>query len=129
MTNTINIIAQGFYGNRTGTSVKKDNIDRFILGYIDEDMRVTEKIDRTIIPVSNTNNIVIVYNKYQEEDAIAYKEEVFNKEGYVLKPTVIISENNVELYSRCIVCRINDDGELESLHDGDYRKFVEYLAE
>ena len=39
------------------------------------------------------------------------------------------TESDIEIYSRCIVCRVNESGELESLREGDYEKFVKYLAE
>ena len=116
----INIVAQAFYGNRVETEVNKENLDKFILGYLDDSIAVTEKIDRTIINIPNADNIVIVYNKYAEE-------ALNNNENK--KPLVVIPEENVKLYSRCVVCRINADGELESLQSGDYEKFVNYLAE
>lgn len=126
--NVINVVAQAFYGNRVGTEVNKNDIDRFILGYLD-DAVVAEQIDRTIINVPNTDNIVIVYNKHFEEEERNRKKKLLKEENYTLKPLVVITEQNIELYSRCIVCRISEDGELESLQDGDYEKFVGYLAE
>ena len=127
--NVIGIVSQAFYGNRVGTEVKKENIDSFILGYQSNDIPVTESVDRTIINIPNTDNIVIVYNKYEEEAALSRKEELLKEKDYVLKPLATIPEENVEIYSRCIVCRINENGELESLQKGDYEKFVKYLAE
>lgn len=124
----ISIVAQAFYGNRTGTEIKPERVDAFILGYMDDTIGKYEKVDRTIVSVPNTDNIVIVYNKYQEEERLQRKEELLNNEGYELKPVAVIPENNIEIYSRCIVCRI-DNGELVSLQDGDYEKFVKYLAE
>lgn len=125
----IKVVAQGFYGNRTGTEINREEIDRFVLGYLDDSITITEKIDRTIVNVPNTDNIVIVYNKYEEEYELARKEKLLNEENYELKPNVIIPENNFEIYSRCIVCKVNEDGEFESLKNGDYEKFVKYLAE
>lgn len=119
MNNVINVIAQGFYGNKTATDVKMENLDKFILGYLDDSIPITEKIDRTIIKVPNTDNIVIVYNKYEED-------EFRNGDR---KPLVDIPEGNIKLYSRCIVCRINEHGELESLQHDDFKKFMEYLAD
>lgn len=127
--NVIGIVSQAFYGNRVGTEVKKENIDSFILGYQSNDIPVTEPIDRTIINIPNTDNIVIVYNKYEEEAALNRKEELLKEKDYVLKPLAVIPEENVKIYSRCIVCRINENGELESLREGDYEKFVKYLSE
>lgn len=127
--NLIGIIAQAFYGNRVGTEIKKENIDRFILGILDNSIPINEAVDRTIIPIPNMENLVIVYNKHQEGERLKDKEEYFKKDGYDLKPLAFIPEKNLEIYSRCIVCRINDDGELGSLEEGDYNKFIKYLAE
>lgn len=124
----INVVAQAFYGNRIGTEINQEEVDKFILGYTDNSIEVTEKINRTVVNIPNTDNVV-VYNKYQEESELNRKEELLKNNNYVLKPLVVIPEENIELYSRCIVCRINADGELESLQNGDYEKFVSYLAE
>lgn len=129
MNNLISIVAQAFYGNRTGTEIRKENVDSFILGHIDGNSYKEDIVDRTIISVPNTDNIVIVYNKYEEEKRLNDKKEYFAEDNYELKPVVVIPENNIKLYSRCIVCRMNDNGELDSLKDGDYEKFVNYLAE
>ena len=127
--NVLKIVAQAFYGNRTETEVKRENVDAFVLGNIDGIIDKYEKVDRTIVNVPNADNIVIVYNKYQEEERLQRKEELLNNEGYELKPVAVIPENNIEIYSRCIVCRIDSNGELDSLQNGDYEKFVKYLAE
>lgn len=127
--NLISIIAQAFYGNRTGTEIKKENVDRFILGILDNSIPISETVDRTIIPIPNLENLVIVYNKHQEAQKLKDKVEYFKEDGYELKPLAFIPEENLEIYSRCIVCRMNDDGELESLEEGDYEKFIKYLAE
>ncbi len=127
--NILNIVAQAFYGNRTGTDIKRENVDAFILGNMDGVIDKHEKVDRTIVSVPNVDNIVIVYNKYQEEERLQRKEELLNNEGYELKPLVVIPESDTEIYSRCIVCRVDENGELNSLQNGDYEKFVKYLAE
>ena len=126
--NSINIMAQAFYGNRTETEINKENIDRFILGYQDNSLEVTEPIDRTIIRIPNTD-IVLVYNKYNEENSREMKERAMKESNYIVKPLAIIPEENIELYSRCIACRMNAHGELESLQDGDFNKLIHYLAE
>jgi hypothetical protein len=129
----IYVISQGFYGNRTGVEIDREEVDRFILGYIDKSIPVNdEKFDRTIVRVPNTENIVIVYNKYQEEKVRQRQRELYKTEGYESKPLAFISEgrdNDIEIYSRCIVCGINENGGFESLQDNDYKKFAKYLAE
>lgn len=124
----INIVSQAFYGNRVGTKINVEDVDRFILGDLSNDV-INEPIDRTIIRIPNTDNIVIVYNKYKEEERKNFKEEVFKAENHVIKPIAIIPENNIEIYSRCIVCRMDENGNLDSLQNGDYEEFVKYLAE
>lgn len=122
--NLISVVSQAYYGNKVGTEVNVDKVDNFILGYL-HDFPIEEPIDRTIVKVPNTENIVIVYNKYKEEK----KRDIKANEYHDLKPTAVIPEINFELYSRCIVCRMNDNGELESLQDGDFEKFEQYLAD
>ena len=118
--NLVRIVSQAFYGNRTETEIERENIDRFVLGYLDNDIPIINEIDRTIVRVPNTDNIVIVYNKHKEAEARRNEHK---------NPLAVIAERDIEIYSRCIVCRVNENGELESLQDGDYEKFVEYLAE
>ena len=122
------IISQAFYGNRTGTEIRRENIDRFILGYQTDDFDVTEAIDRTVIHLPGSNNLVLVYNKYQEEERLKVKERALREDNYVIKPLAAIPELNLEIYSRCIVCRMNADGVFESLAEGDFKIWDRYLA-
>ena len=127
--NFITIMAQGFYGNRTITEIRKEEVDRFVLGYLDDKLKVREPINRTIIRVPGAEHIAIIYNKYEEEDRLKKKKTYFEMDGYVLKPLSTIPEYDLEIYSRCIVCRINEADELESLRPEDYELFIEYLAD
>lgn len=122
------IISQAFYGNRTGTEIRRENIDRFILGYQTDDFDVTEAIDRTVIHLPGSDNLVLVYNKYQEEERLEAKERALREDNYILKPLASIPEMNLDIYSRCIVCRMNADGVFESLAEGDYEIWGRYLA-
>lgn len=115
MRKDIVILAQAFYGNGVQTVIDVKNVDRFILGYIDSSLKVTEKIDRTVVRVPNTDNLVIIYNKYQEE-----------KYSH-LKPLAIIPEINLNIYSRCIACRMDENGELESLESEDFEVIDKYF--
>ena len=81
--NLINVVAQGFYGNKTEVKIYVENMDSFILGCMDASI-VNERTDRTIIHIPNTDGIVVVYNKYQEEEALDYKRKVFEVEKYEL---------------------------------------------
>lgn len=129
MNNTINIIAQAFYGNRVATEIDKENIDSFILGYMDGEVPSEKSIDRTIIHIPNTDGIVIVYNKHEEERNRKLKDRALKEANYVMKPLAVIPEENIELYGRCIACRMNADGELESLKENDFDIIIKYLAE
>lgn len=122
------IISQAFYGNRTGTEIRRENIDRFILGYQTDDVDVTEAIDRTVIHLPGSDNLVLVYNKYQEEERLKVKERALREDNYVIKTLAAIPELNLEIYSRCIVCRMNADGVFESLAEGDFEIWDRYLA-
>jgi len=122
------IISQAFYGNRTDTEIRRENIDRFILGYQTDDFDTTEAIDRTVIHLPGSDNLVLVYNKYQEEERLKVKERALREDNYVIKPLAAIPELNLEIYSRCIVCRMNADGVFESLAEGDFEIWDRYLA-
>jgi len=124
--NNISVIAQAFYGNRTRTSVCLENIDDLILGFMDEMLKIDEKIDRTVMPLPGTN-CVLIYNKFQEEKMLQYKDEAFEKDGYILKSVAYIPEQGIELYSRCIVCGLTDDGALTDV-PFDEHKIFDYLA-
>lgn len=124
----ISIIAQAFYGNRTGTDIRREDIDRFILGYQSDDLAVTEPIDRTIIHLPGSDNLVLIYNKYQEEDRLEVKERALREDNYVIKPLATIPQMGLEVYSRCIVCRMNTDGVLENLGEGDFDIWDRYLS-
>lgn len=130
MTNIENIfiISQAFYGNRTGTEIRRENIDRFILGYQTDDFDVTEPIDRTVVHLPGSDDVVLIYNKYQEEERLEVKERALRKDNYILNPLASIPEMNLDIYSRCIVCRMNADGVFESLNEGDYEIWGRYLA-
>ena len=124
----ISIISQAFYGNRTGTEIRRENIDRFILGYQTDDFDVTEPVDRTIIHLPSSDNLVLIYNKYQEEERLEVKKRALREDGYILKPLASIPELNLDIYSRCIVCRMNAVGGFESLDEGDSEIWGRYLA-
>ena len=121
---TIFIIAQGWYGNRTGTEIRKDEVDKF-LAYSDASL---SKHNITIVHIPESDELVLVYNKYSEESRLKDKERYYREEGYVLKPLAAIPEMGVEIYSRCIVCRMNENGEFFSLQENDWEKFGKYLA-
>jgi hypothetical protein len=131
------IIAQGLYGNRMMTSIDPEHFDALMLGYLDmgayEFMRNEEKIDRTIIRVPDTENLVLVYNRFREEKRLRSLQEFIqtvriNKFDR-FNPSAVIPEKGIVLYSRCIACRITEEGELISVEQGDYEKVCRYLTQ
>ena len=130
--NSIDILVQGFYGNRTGTTIDVENLDTFMLGYLDRNLRVDERIDRTAIKVPGTDNLYIIYNKYQEEDALSSLQQFVQKLRRTkqrFNPTAVIPELGIVLYSRCIVCRMDESGNPLSMEAEDFKKVLPYLAQ
>ena len=119
----LTILTQAFYGNRTVTQITPDRIDSFILGFMDSEMAKRmikpEDIDRTIVGIPDTENLVLIYNRYQEE----------NRQKNGGRMTASIPEIGLELKSRCIVCRMNGDGSFASIKKEDFGKVMKYLAE
>lgn len=128
----ITILVQGFYGNRTITRIALEDFDAFMQGYIDTKDFDGKNIDRTMVEVPGCENLVIVYNKYREEERlerIAISIQKREKEdGYFFKPTAVIPEKGIALYSRCIVCRRGEENSLQSLEEEDVKKVLKYLA-
>lgn len=137
---TIEIIAQCFYGNRTGTNVKPENIDAFLKGWTDVQYYdpETEPVNRKLIHVPADENVVIVYDRIEEENYLtvefpetyeligkSYKEGT----GRELTPYVSchIPELDITLHTRCFACRIDENGNFCSLRPGDVRKFIDYF--
>ena len=123
------IIAQALYGNRTGMTMKTNNLDRLILGYTGDELEIREPVDRTIVKIPDTSNLVIIYNKYQEELELEHKEYLLKADNSVLKPLAFIPTERIEIFSRCIVCRMNENGELASLQHEDLEIIWKYLSE
>lgn len=119
--NNLFIIAQQFYGNRTATEIRKDDIDAFLLGYTSSsDLSLTgETTDRQIVKVPGTDNIVIVYDKNQENETI--------RDGRVNNISCEIPEIGFKIHTRCFACRIDKNDELQSLEKGDSEKFIKFF--
>ena len=110
------------------TEISLENMDRFILGCLDSSSKIREPIDRTIVHLPGSDNLVLVYNKFREEKRLREKERLLEEENYELKPLAIIPELDLTLYSRCIALRMDKDGNFSSLQNGDGRILVKYLA-
>ena len=128
----INVLAQAIYGNRTEIAVKMENFDALMSGWLDYKLfdAKREKIDRTIVHLPNdkSGKVVVVYNKYHEEEQIVNNKRSFEERGYTAKPLCSIPELNLEIYSRCFLCRIDDNGELQSVQPEDIELVENYFA-
>lgn len=132
----ISIITQCFYGNRTGTEIRRNDVKAFIRGSLSpmpgEDF--SDVVLKTI-PVPGNENIVIVYDQTDEDKYIhvkypKYAEEYRQKYGEELHyATCIIPELGIELHTRCFACRIDENGVLQSLEDGDKDKFIDFFPQ
>ena len=131
----ISIITQAFYGNRTGTEIRRDDVKSFIRGNLSprpgDDF---SDVELRTIPVPSDENIVIVYDQTREDeylhsDLARMAEERFKEFGeypyYYI--TCSIPELGVELHTRCFACRIDENGVFQSLEDGDGEKFIDYF--
>lgn len=128
----INVLAQAIYGNRTEIAVKMENFDALMSGWLDYKLfdAKREKIDRTIVHLPNdkSGKVVVVYNKYHEEEEIVNNKRWLEECGYTAKPLCSIPELNLEIYSRCFLCRIDDNGELQSVQPEDIELVDNYFA-
>lgn len=139
----ISVMAQQFYGNRTGTEVNRDEVDYFLRGCLSREVYKFEDLsdmDRRIVHVPGAEHIVIVYDQTQENEYInvefpeTYKRlSAWYREGTGREMTMPISceipEIDFEIHTRCIACRIDKNGVLQSLENDDYKKFIHYFPE
>lgn len=67
--NMIFVIAQHFYGNGTGVTIRRDEVDAFLKGDLDCDVDSGKEPspDRRLVPVPGNEHIVIVYDQRQAE--------------------------------------------------------------
>lgn len=111
------IIAQQFYGNRTGTEIERCKVDLFLRGCMDEDLFAdSDKVNRKIVRVPNSDNIVIVYDQAQED------------ENDKLRVSCEIPEIGFKIHTRCFACRMDKNGKFQSLEKGDTEKFIKYFT-
>lgn len=103
-------------------TIQEEAVEYFIVGYtgVPKKLFGYDKIDKTVIHIPNADNIVLVYNKYQEEEVI---------KDNMKKPLIFIQEDNIKIYSRCIVCRLDKDGAFKSISKEDFNIIKKYLAD
>lgn len=139
--NTISIISQYFYGNRTGTEVERDWIDHFLRGHISHEHygpKDIQDVVRKTVRVPGPENIVIVYDQAQEDRYVNVEfpemyamdgAKYFKRWGEELKMHVSceIPELNFKIHTRCFACRMDEAGILQSLVGDDYKQFIHYF--
>ena len=126
--NHINIIAQAIYGNRTLMKIERNRFDNFILGELNSNMYPDANIEKIIVPSPKCKDIVIVYGKKEEEEELQNVSKWYQEDGSITKPLAIIPELDLKIYSRCLVCRIDENGIFQSLQEDDAQYFIDYLA-
>jgi hypothetical protein len=95
---------------------------------LDNTLPVTEAIDRTIVHLPGSDSLVLIYNKYEEEESKNLKKRAWDEAKYVIKPLASIPEMGVEIYSRCIACRMTASGDFQSIENEDLDILAKYLA-
>lgn len=137
---SIFIVSQQFYGNRTGFDIHRDEVDFFLKGILAPELFPGEDktVDRTIVKVPGDDNVVIVYDQNQGNAYVNVKfPEQYAKYGKEYKArtgremTMYVSceipEIGFKIHTRCFACRMDKNGELQSLENGDGEKFVAYF--
>lgn len=125
---SIFIIAQAYYGNRTGTYIKSSRIDQFIMdGSTGDEWNPRLPIDRTVVRIPGAPHIVLIYNRFMEVCKLERKRALWKDDEHKLKPTAVIPEIGLTLYSRVIACRMDEHGWLKSLEEGDGDVICKYL--
>lgn len=86
------------------------------------------KTDRTFIRVPHSNGLFVVYNRHQEK---WHMKNIDKEKRYGLcrnpEPIILIPEMNLRIYSRCLLVRMNEHGQLENLRESDYDMVKAYL--
>ena len=126
--NFIRVMVHPFYGKYCNTEIRPEKFDLIMRGVtFEEDLCGECEPDRTVIELPNTDGIVAVYNKYQEENIhfnAVTGEEIPEDNLFV---SLYIPESGVKVHSRVIICRLDENGNPTSLRDGDSKKFMKYL--
>ena len=126
----IGVIMQAFYGNRVYMELSEQNIDNVLQGSLDSNIKPEFSSERIIIRVPNSE-CVIVYDGH-EETLLRERIEEWKRENnkYIPHPLAFIPEEDIEIYSRCFVCRMDDrNGRFLSIQKDYFEIAYKYLAE
>ena len=125
--NEILVLALEYHERGYGRWIDRERIYGFILGCVhcthDKNL-----IDRTVVPLPFSDNLILIYNKNLEDSQKELNEEARAVLNYIAKPQVVISELNLEIYSRSIICRRGADGQLVSLRGEDFDLCEKHLG-
>ena len=138
---SISVIAQQFYGNRTGTEINRDEIDYFLRGHHSRELFRADDIadvDRRTIHIPGAEHIVIVYDQTQEDKYVNVdfpedyaRDAEWYREAFGEELTMLVSceipEISFKIHTRCFACRMDESGVLRSLQDDDYKRFIHYF--
>ena len=135
------IIAQQFYGNRTGTEIKINDINFFLKGILSPELFPGEgkSVELKVVKVPGTDNIVIVYDQNQENEYINVKfpkqlaergKEYKERTGKEMTMHISceIPEIGFKIHTRCFACRLDSNGAFKSLENDDGAKFIKYFT-
>ena len=126
---TIWVMAQAIHGNRASIEIYEKDIDGVLQGCpVDppEDLRFP--IDQTIVRIPDTEDLFLMYNKYQEGAMEMIRDELLVLNEHDLMPMAVILAEDLVVYSRCIVLRMDPKGQIGSLREEDVPKCIKYLA-
>lgn len=138
---SISVIAQFFCGNRTETQIKRDWIDHFLRGQLSRELYGPEDIQNVVrkaVRIPGSDSIVIVYDGTQED---RYVQEVLPgilardgadylkhwREDMKQYVSCEIPEIGFRIHTRCIACRMDENGVLQSLKEEDHAKVIRYF--
>ena len=127
--NEITVIAQALYGNRTMIEIDPRQIGYIIDGWLNISLAESKDYSEELAYISlPETECVLVYNKVKEKEQLQEKKRLMDEENYSLRPLAVIPQSDMEIYSRCLVCRIDENGQFLSVQEGDENIF-KYLAE
>ena len=109
--NRIFIVTQGFYGNRTGLEINRENINSFLRGVVPAEIlpNADEIVDRKVVRVPNTENLVIVYDQNKEDEYVNVRfPEMYARSGAEYK------ERTGKEMTMYVSCEIPDEIALTS---------------
>lgn len=109
------VFTMGFYGNRTIVPCYDDeDIDCILTGYTNKELmrKMAEPIDKRFVKIPNSKCYVL-YNNHNQDNS---------------RPVIIIPEENIKVYGRCIICRKDNDN-ITGIETDDIATFEKYIVD